>query len=86
MKNTKLSSIRTCTLAAVVPTVDTLDRVNVQLDFCGKIVLLFPGMNAVDRACIYAGCMFRSDTGFSDRVSHENGPPAPTDLSHHRMQ
>jgi len=53
-------------------TVDTLDWVDVQLSLGRKIVLIFPGMNAVNRACIHACRVLCSNTGFSNYVSHEN--------------
>ena len=53
--------------------VDALDRIDVQLSFRGKIIFVLPRMNAVDRACIHAGRVFRSDTRFSNHLSHENG-------------
>ncbi len=66
--------------------VDTLDWIDVQLSFRGKIIFVLPRMNAVDRACIHAGSVFGSDTRFSNHISHKNGPLLLTYFPHREMQ
>lgn len=51
--------------------VDAFDRVNEKLIGFSKIWLIPLGMNAIHRAGIDTGDIFRPDAGFCDYVSHK---------------
>jgi len=52
--------------------IDTFHWIDVQLSFRGKLIVVLLRMNAINRAGIYACRIFRSNTGFSNYISHEN--------------
>jgi hypothetical protein len=55
--------------------IDALDRVDKQLIHFSVLRFILLGVNAIHRAGVHTGSVFRSDTGFRDHVSHENPLP-----------
>jgi len=52
--------------------IDAFNRIDVELLLIGVGSLVLLGMDAVNRACIHAGGVFRSDTGFRNYICHES--------------
>src|SRR5258708_18189964 len=54
--------------------IDAFRWINEELLLAFKLGLVLAGMDAVDRADIHAGGIFRADTRFGDHVSHSTSP------------